>query len=419
MSVWKFTSLSFVCILTMLPDILAGSYQRYKSDTNVFTTWLSATATKCGYKLPKSAKQEPSVASGSQPPRPSAEPAASERTLTLAEKLRAQAERKAKKREEKKIPAVKSTEVETELAVVQTTKHTVKTQDLLRQAEAVAKSSKFKIPDAIAQVVERAIQARRRCAVWFQQTGVDNGFSTEGHLHFIGVLEEALKILKPDFGGADANQKRFPEAEKRKEPPPSFSMSNNRQDLSGLSNRFSNLDVEDAEDIVDSSTALVSLSATGTSAQKNASIKPVDVYELEYDNALDRIFDVFCFFEDLHRIQDFLSETWKQQKAGTLDLMTATFVTNAALDIVRREEESVREFALPKLAKSGKLSYKDLLLLVFFADALGITDMGGLPTGLRITPFDNFVYLPTARTLVKFEKFSAMKIRVFAFFYNV
>ena len=34
----------------MLPEILAGSYIRYKEDTNVFTTWLSQAAVACGYK---------------------------------------------------------------------------------------------------------------------------------------------------------------------------------------------------------------------------------------------------------------------------------------------------------------------------------------------------------------------------------
>jgi hypothetical protein len=399
----------------MLPELLAGSYQRYKSDTNVFTTWLSTTATKCGYKLPKTAKPEPSTTSTpGPPPSQSAGPAPIAKTLTLAEKLRAQAEKKAKKREDKKNPPVRNLEPETQPVALPTMKHTIKTQDLLRQAEAVAKDPKIKIPDAIAHVVERAIQAWKRCATWFQQTGVDNGFSTEGYLHFIGVLEEALKILKPDFESPNRHLNRGPEAEKMKENPP---RANNRLDLSGLSNRFSNLNVEDTEDIAESSSTLVFMSVAKTLELKTSSIKAVDVYELEYDDALDQIFDVFCFFEDLHRIQDFLSETWKLFKAGKIDLITASVATNAALDIVCREEESVTAFALPMFAKSNKLSYMDLLVLVFFADAFGDVEMGAMSGGLKITPFDNFVYLPTARTLVKFEKFSAMKIRVITSLY--
>jgi hypothetical protein len=34
------------------------------------------------------------------------------------------------------------------------------------------------------------------------------------------------------------------------------------------------------------------------------------------------------------------------------------------------------------------------------------------PVALRITPFDNFVYLYTSRTLEKYAKFAALKLEV-------
>ena len=34
----------------MLPDFLSGSYQRYKQDTALFTTWLAKAAASVGYK---------------------------------------------------------------------------------------------------------------------------------------------------------------------------------------------------------------------------------------------------------------------------------------------------------------------------------------------------------------------------------
>lgn len=42
----------------MLPEILAGSYNRYKEDTTVFTTWLSKAAIACGYQAPKVLRQD-------------------------------------------------------------------------------------------------------------------------------------------------------------------------------------------------------------------------------------------------------------------------------------------------------------------------------------------------------------------------
>jgi hypothetical protein len=101
--------------------------------------------------------------------------------LTLAERLRAQAEKN-----NSKIAAE---------ALIPTVKHIINTQDLVKEAEIVARNFKSTIPDTIFKVVERAIRARKRCAAWFEETGIDNGHSTEGYLYFVGVLEDVLKIL--------------------------------------------------------------------------------------------------------------------------------------------------------------------------------------------------------------------------------
>lgn len=76
---------------------------------------------------------------------------------------------------------------------------------------------------------------------------------------------------------------------------------------------------------------------------------------------------MFCFFEDLHYTQDFLIETWQKYKLNKLDLLTASFVTNAAFDIVRREEEEVMKIVEP--GEKG-FSYLSLVAPIFFVDAL-------------------------------------------------
>jgi hypothetical protein len=119
-------------------------------------------------------------------------------------------------------------------------------------------------------------------------------------------LEEVINILVPD----SSNKSKEVKTEKPVLPKPKTR--SKKRDFSGLSNRFSNLDVEDAEDIAGASNTVQSLSSTTTvtkSAQKKTPITAVEVYELEYDDTYDRIFEVFCFFKDLHRLQDFLNET--------------------------------------------------------------------------------------------------------------
>ena len=124
---------------------------------------------------------------------------------TLAERLRAQAEKKAKERETKKAPVSKSSEPVNASATsaaspddVPTLTYTLGTSEIIRQAEAVAKITKVGIPNTMAYILDRAIQARKRCTVFFQRSKIDNGQSTDGHLHFIEILERTLKILKPE-----------------------------------------------------------------------------------------------------------------------------------------------------------------------------------------------------------------------------
>lgn len=47
------SAIAIAPIIIMLPQVLAGSYQRYKEDTTSFTTWLSKAAIVCGYPTPK------------------------------------------------------------------------------------------------------------------------------------------------------------------------------------------------------------------------------------------------------------------------------------------------------------------------------------------------------------------------------
>jgi hypothetical protein len=387
----------------MLPNFLAGSYKRYKADTNVFTAWLSRSAAACGYTAPKTTRQQPAPSSNL----PTPPPKAPHPTLTLAEKLRAQAEKKAKKKEDKKnLVAPEPTPIEVPIIT-----HTTSPRELQRQAEIVARNAKVKIPDAILKVTQRAIQARRRLHAWFQETGVDNGHSDEGHMHFIEKLEEIINILVPD------SSNKSKEVKTEKPVPPKPKTRSKKHDFSGLNNRFSNLDVEDTEDIADASNTFQSLSSTTIvtqSEQKKTPDTPVEVYELEYDDTYDRIFEVFCFFEDLHRLQDFLNETWRQYKRGEIDLLTASLTTNAAFDIIRREEEEVARHLFPS-SSDENLSYRNFAACIFFTESLPLrleTSIKANDESLRITPFDNFIYLSTARTLMKYEPFARHKILV-------
>lgn len=375
----------------MLPEILAGSYKRYKEDTNVFATWLSKTAKACGYEPPgsKDSEKNPVNASKVNVPTPQG------------------ARLKGKARKEAKLAAASNDGPSKDAvqANVPVTRYTMRTIDLLEQAKVIANFTKPRIqmPLSILRVVQRAIQARQRCAAWFQKTGAKNDDSTEGHVHFINVLEKALVILESCCTAS--NEKSSASTQEHK------SKHSASADVNGdsLRNRFKMLDVEDTNDVVlDVAASDVTVAKKSPSPTAQAAN---DVYELEIQYGADLAFIIFCFFEDMHRIQDFLKETWIKYKAGKLDLMTVTTTTNVAFDLIRRSEDDIIA-AAPDLLKKPR-SYESISLLIFYADSFS---KGDDPEArmksefLKITPFDDFIYLSTARTLIKFEQLASMKI---------
>lgn len=52
-------------------------------------------------------------------------------------------------------------------------------------------------------------------------------------------------------------------------------------------------------------------------------------------------FIIYCFFEDLHRIQSFLNGIWQEVKDGSLSYMSASLTTNIALELVEKEENKL------------------------------------------------------------------------------
>lgn len=68
-------------------------------------------------------------------------------------------------------------------------------------------------------------------------------------------------------------------------------------------NRFAPLEVEDADEFFQLSPTEVALTAIKKPARKQK-IDSVDVFELEVDRPFDNTFSIFCFFEDLHIIQN-------------------------------------------------------------------------------------------------------------------
>ncbi|KAL9011045.1 MAG: hypothetical protein Q9173_004081 [Seirophora scorigena] len=368
----------------MLPDFLAGSYKRYKQDTALFTTWLAKAAASVGYK-PDFTKRTPSVS-----------PAAVETPEVPKASIRLKGkDRKAAKHAAEK--AKKTIADNVESSAPSTVKYTITTGDLLHQAEAVTKShvkSRIKMPATLRAVVERAIRARQRCSEWFRKSNVRNVYADKQHAHFIEILEQSLRILEPCVEADDAASLHPKQAA-------------SLPDTASLTNRFSLLNVEESPDVDPAEVSTVAAAVNVATKSKASKGEPeIAVYELEGEDEFDEelAFVIFCFFEDLHRTQDFVKELWRKYKARKCDLHTAAITTNAAFDLVRQAEEDLISQA-PKLF-NRKRSYESIAIIVFYADAFqqSFCPETRLNTNesLRVTPFDDFIYLSTAKILMKF-----------------
>ena len=265
----------------------------------------------------------------------------------------------------------------------------------------MAKSEKagVKVPDSVVQIVQRAIDARKRCASWFQKTGlVSEEDSTESHLHFVTTLERALSTLRPDISGFAFSEKG---------PCPTTAAP-----AEELKNRFSVLGLEETVDDEDI-TAAEAATELGVAKKRPGKDSIVEIYELEDRVEIEHAFIIFCFFEDLHGIQSFIQEIWKEYKTNKCDLTVASVTTNLAFNLVRRAEDELIANLDPKRYSKPK-SYYALAMTIFYEDSYA---RGECPEkklasneSLRLTPFDDFIYLPTARTLSMFQRMMTLGV---------
>ena len=149
------------------------------------------------------------------------------------------------------------------------------------------------------------------------------------------------------------------------------------------------------------------LTAADVSAPSKKITDPRETYDVEDDGMdFDATFQLFCFFEDLHAIQTDIQAVWKRFTRGELDLKVAMIVTQAGLDIAKRLEKEQAGRLKSREQHIGTHPHLNLALPVFYEDAYvngeDPDELLNSPKGLEHRPFDDFIYLPTLRTLMKF-----------------
>jgi len=291
----------------MLPDSLSESYREYKADTNAFVTWLSTTAISCGYSF------TPANDSISKPVTEQTAPGTTTRL-------------KGKARKDAKASQI------TNKPQTATTNHLVSVKELLAQAEFVAafKKPRVKVPLGTQYVLQCAINTRKKCTAWFQNSTVgeqsSEHVSNSTHQHFTSILESAFKILAPNCALAKPSK---PSHSAKLAPAKASSDTSLPADLG---NRFEALEVEELDD---ETVSLLVAEATSVTTPKtprtNSRSGTVDTYELNVGVKEELPFLVGCFIEDLHKLREFVKQTWQSVADGQLNHMSASVVVNVAV----------------------------------------------------------------------------------------
>ncbi|KAJ3038776.1 hypothetical protein HDV00_000352 [Rhizophlyctis rosea] len=219
----------------------------------------------------------------------------------------------------------------------------------------------FKVPRGFLDVVRKAIADRKRCAQWLHERADKAPSSIESdisHWHFITVLEHVEKILLP-LQDASPNVASSPPSQATGTPP------SKRADGMVHIKPFSVLDTAVESENLSVSAALPASSRSAPSLSKTSNKPPIEVEYVFIRDAAEELYMSFGFFEDLHALRTVLIGVWEDYKAKIVDLISASLITNIAVELVRNQQQEYTE-RLIKIVNRGS-AQKDLRRFEEFA----------------------------------------------------
>ncbi|KAK7977359.1 hypothetical protein PG996_003424 [Apiospora saccharicola] len=281
------------------PGELLATYRQYKKDTESIAGWLAENATKRGFKLGNT-------------PKPG-------NTSTTSGRLKGKARKQARNDKE---------------AGVKHPKHTVKVSEFVSLAEFIASlATKPDIPQALGNLFERAVKARRECTEWYKKHGHD-ALSDKRHEHFTSILVDAWNTLLP-FQTVNKTERRTeskarPEKNKRKEVNTTLP----------FLNRFSGLQVEDTT--ADEPTAPESQQDFDSDASfELPGITPATIEKDEEEIEVDFFFAIHDFLNDINKLRRGMKQLWSEYTSEEMELSVVSLLTNVTIHLVRRAEQTL------------------------------------------------------------------------------
>ncbi|RYP56968.1 hypothetical protein DL769_009783 [Monosporascus sp. CRB-8-3] len=278
----------------MLPEALGSTYERYKHDTAVVSSWLVRTARRYGYPTPLE------VVGG--------EPKA--KSARLKGKARKQMNKTAGGR------------ANTATSGKQRYEYILAIKDFVPLAEFIATVNEPKpvsVPLTITTTLSRVIRVRKSFSTLLEKEGgaldVDSDVK---HSYFVGILEKVRDILKPLVGALDLSEMH--------ETVPDTSI-----------NPFSELEVYEPSEAF--------LNAPDVDI-----IMPDYVPEPE-DTMEDAYFAFWALFQDTLYLRSRISGLWNGYKSGAMHLAAVSVAANTTINLVRQMEEDIT----PLINKHGGL----------------------------------------------------------------
>ncbi|KAI1084861.1 hypothetical protein F5B20DRAFT_568151 [Whalleya microplaca] len=270
----------------MLPPTLAGSYRRYKEDTDSVATWLASTAKSLGYSSDL-------LDNG----------AANKATSGRA---KGKARARAKKQQQK--PAE---------TPPMTSKYIIKIKDFVPLAEFIVAKPTVSVPESLKTTLSRVISTRSGFGGRLEENGIlADEMSSLSHDFFLGVLEKVQEVLKI---------RMTPSSEK-----PATGSSGPAHSAGSpedLVNPFKALKVYEPSDEF--------LNAPDIERPKKVEDDEA-IYEAEPQNSMEEVLmSLTMAIFDVEKIRSYIRWMWGNYKKGLFDLAAAAVTTNTAIDLAR------------------------------------------------------------------------------------
>ncbi|TKX20292.1 hypothetical protein C1H76_7545 [Elsinoe australis] len=264
--------------------------------------------------------------------------------------------------------------------------HQTTISELRAVADFIAKSD-VQVPSQVLDIARRAISLRKRVTSWF--LGRSSNSSTSRHAHFVTVLEQICETLEWNL---TKNSARSGHKTSATTPP-----GDNGTDVDLWLNSFAVLSFDESLDD----------SSAQTTPQREL-VSEVEIVDDDQDDGEEeelcqRYFKAYCLFSDLHSMRSFISQTWQEYRDGKLDLMNATVITDAALQLAQdlideavsswpdlHNDSSVLQnvvFAMACMSRKGSMEPSLELGLPYNKDLADVADWIYLPTKVLLESF--------------------------------